>query len=237
MATLLGPFSVGYPVAFRSGGDTTREAFGKHIQEIEKIYGILNALDAGKVSSEDLSGIIGGSIDSKLQAHVNSTNPHPNWKINFSDLTGNLDASKVVGNLTNAYIDASHVNNLASIVSGLIPSGQDKGDGITDSDIKSNGYVKFNNGLIVQWGKTENQYEYVHANTANEHKFKIEFPSQCFTVICQPYMDGATTAGLETMASVVEMNSKGFKFVHDKFANSWGGGERAWWLRYIALGI
>ena len=35
---LLGPFNVNYPVIFRSGGDTTRVAFGKHIQEIERIY-------------------------------------------------------------------------------------------------------------------------------------------------------------------------------------------------------
>ena len=30
MATI-GPFEAGYPVNFKSGGDTTREAFGKHI--------------------------------------------------------------------------------------------------------------------------------------------------------------------------------------------------------------
>ena len=34
MASDLGPFNVGYPVDFRTGGDTTRDAFGKHIQEI-----------------------------------------------------------------------------------------------------------------------------------------------------------------------------------------------------------
>ena len=44
-------FKVGYPVDFRSGGDTTQQAFGKHIQEIVKIYGDLNALNAESLSS------------------------------------------------------------------------------------------------------------------------------------------------------------------------------------------
>ena len=54
---LVGPFSKGFAVNFKSGGDTTRDAFGKHIQEIDRIYGYLNALDAGKVSADEVSNI------------------------------------------------------------------------------------------------------------------------------------------------------------------------------------
>ena len=54
---LIGPFSKGFAVNFKSGGDTTRDAFHKHIQEIDRIYGYLNALDADKVSASDVSGM------------------------------------------------------------------------------------------------------------------------------------------------------------------------------------
>ena len=55
---LLGPWSVLYPVRFYSGGDTTRQAFGKHIQEIARIYGLLNALDAGKAGSDEIADVV-----------------------------------------------------------------------------------------------------------------------------------------------------------------------------------
>lgn len=123
MARLLGPWSVGYPVRFYSGGDTTREAFRKHISEIERIYGLLNALDRGKAGTADISDA--------LTNHINSSNPHPNWKpkmsmsdltgtIDFSRITGDLDASRVTGLLSRARIDASHVNNLEALIKELI---------------------------------------------------------------------------------------------------------------------
>lgn len=37
-------WTVGYPVDFSSGGDETHVAIGKHIAEINKIYGHLNEL-------------------------------------------------------------------------------------------------------------------------------------------------------------------------------------------------
>ena len=186
MPTLVGPFSVGYPVAFRSGGDTTRDAFSKHIQEIERIYGYLNALDAGKVSASDVSGLSGsiGNINTALTNHINSTNPHPYYKPSWSDLTGtkpnladfngNLPMSRITGNL-----DASRITNLPS-----------SGDGITEDDISGNGYVKFNNGLIFQWG-----VDLKDTSGAWEHSvtFPVAFPSICFSVVASCYVnDGGT---------------------------------------------
>lgn len=145
MATI-GPFEVGYPVNFKSGGDTTREAFGKHIQEFLKLYGNLNAVNADKVSASELT--------EKLTEHKNSTNPHPNWKpsLSYGDISGTVDASKVSGTLSNANIDASRVYRLSEFVNGMLP--EDKGDGITSSHLVSGepGYVKFKNGLMLQWG-------------------------------------------------------------------------------------
>ena len=188
---LLGPFSVGYPVAFKTGGDTTREAFGKHIQEIERIYGILNALDNGKVSADDLNNSF-GSINNRLQQHIDSTNPHPNWKIKFSDLigdldgsrlTGKIDASLIYGLLNNANIDANRVYGLEAFIRSLLP---DDIDGITDKKLEDNGYVKFSNGLIIQWG----YYEYALSELSNPGpqtyataNFPTSFSSKCFLLI------------------------------------------------------
>ena len=225
------PVGVGYPVDFRSGGDTTRDAFGKHIQEIERIYGMLNALDAGKVGASDVSGSI-GSVNSSLTAHINSSTPHPNWKpsVSWNDLTNKPSLSALSGNL-----DASRISGLTSLIDGRIPASG--GDGITSGSLGDNGYVKFKNGLIIQWGKTANQFSYVAPNATTTHKFSaLEFPEECFVVVCQPCMDGTTGNALETMAHVVSYDKTGFKFIHSKFANSDGGGPRAWFLRYIAIG-
>ena len=192
--SLLGPFSVGYPVAFRSGGDTTREAFGKHIQEIERIYGILNALDAGKMSSGDMAG--------SLDAHINSSNPHPNWKpsISFSDIAGNIDASKisgslanatipagnVIGNLSQATIDSDRVNGLQNFVNNLISAagagsgGGGSGDGIVMSRLSKKGYAKFNNGLIVNWNSTTAEQMTADAGGYLRESFAQPFSSSCF---------------------------------------------------------
>ena len=191
--SLLGPFSVGYPVAFRSGGDTTREAFGKHIQEIERIYGILNALDAGKLSSTDMTNLLNG--------HINSTNPHPNWKpsLNYGDIAGNIDASKilgnlanatisagnVIGNLTQATIDYDRVNGLQNFVNDLITKagvggGGGSGDGIIMSRLSKKGYAKFNNGLIVNWNSTTAEQMTADAGGYLRETFAQPFSSSCF---------------------------------------------------------
>lgn len=191
-----GPFTVAYPVDFTSKGDTTRDAFRKHMDEIARIYGILTALDAATLDANDVSEI--------LQRHIDSANPHPNYKPNIAwndltskpsleDLSGNLDASRVVGKLTNATIDTGNINGLSTYLSGYL-SGQipaDKGDGITQSSLNENGYAKFKNGLIIQWGK-------MILNTGHELitqtggigfdgdsriSFPTQFPTKCFSVV------------------------------------------------------
>ena len=144
---LTGPFSVTYPVNFYSGGDTTKEAFGKHIQEIQKIYGILNSLNSDKVSADELT--------SKLQAHINDSNPHPNLNLantqgnlsssrvtgnfDFSRITGNLDASRITG-----YFDTSRISGLESYVKDI--SKKAIGDELNGAT-----YMKVGN-ILLQWG-------------------------------------------------------------------------------------
>ena len=133
MATTYEP---GYPVNFYAGGDTTREAFSKHIQEILKIYGILNALQSTKADStavtkaiEDAKTLLTDKIattktelTTALTNHINSTDPHPNLQL--TTLKGNLPASRLSGTLSETqlpYISSSKItgNFDAYRISGL----------------------------------------------------------------------------------------------------------------------
>ena len=169
-------FSVGYPVNFYSGGDTTRDAFGKHINEITKIYGILNALDAEKVSASGVTSSI-TSVTTSLTAHINSTNPHPNWTptVSWSNVTNKPSLSALSGNL-----DVSRINGLTTLIDGRINSNS---NGITSGSLDDRGYVKFKNGLIVQWGKKSVLLQETWSgNSSFTAGFSIMFPSKCYVV-------------------------------------------------------
>ena len=146
MATV---WTVGFPVKFYSGGDTTREAFGKHIQEIERIYGYLNLLNSSKVEAGDISTAITNAI----------TNLKNTWKpkLVFGDIDGDLPAYRVSGDLTKATIDKDRVNGLKAYVDGKIseiPAPENKGDGITKSNLSGEGFVRFANGFEIKWGQS-----------------------------------------------------------------------------------
>ena len=234
-----GPYEVAYPVNFTSKGDTTTQAFGKHISEIARIYGILTGLDAATLDADAVNEI--------LQKHIDSTNPHPKWKpsIGWSDLTskptlsdinGNLAANRVVGELTNATIDNSKVNGLGSFVNGVASGLLSGVKGITEASLGNEGYIKFQNGFMLQWGETTYQYEYVDIHKENEEKFGKTYTSACYGVIAQVCHNGTGTT-LGAMTSVTGISTDGFKYVHEKFQGSEGGGTNPWYLRYIAIGV
>ena len=234
MSLGLGPWQVEFPVRFWSGGDTTREAFGKHIEEIKTIYGILNAINAAAVTSDSLDGTL-GSLDASLKAHIDSTNPHPNWKpsLSFDDITGDLDASRVHGELTNATIDASRVNNLKSFIKDNAP---DKGDGITKSNNSENGYVKFGNGLIIQWGHS-------FVDSISEKTYDINFPvafsSSCFNVTAGTYMNTFSDV-VSLVPQVVKKTLTNFTFGIQFFHGTpgeIGSFSGKYGVSYIATGI
>lgn len=53
--------------------------------------------------------------------------------------------------------------------------------GIVAASLTANGYVKFANGFIIQWGNASGR-----RNTENSTSFPIAFPSTCFTVLLSP---------------------------------------------------
>ncbi|MBQ7220783.1 MAG: hypothetical protein IJS28_07380 [Synergistaceae bacterium] len=228
---ILGPFDVGYPVDFRSGGDTTRDAFGKHIQEIKRIYGCLNALDAGKVSAEEVAGGI-GSISNDLLNHINSTNPHPNWKPSWSDIRNKPNLSDLSGNL-----DASRITGLTSLIDGKIP--EPSGDGITSGSYEENGYVKFKSGLIVEWGN-----HYVDTKSDNKEyvvDFPLSFPNRCLNVTLSTQVDkfsGVADAWAELIKEAISSTS--FKYFLQYTTEAYNGMSNFTGnigVSYIAMGV
>ena len=230
----LGPFSVKYPVNFRSGGDTTKDAFWKHIQEIERIYGLLTAIDAAAASSDSISGAISG----ELQQHINSTNPHPNWKpsLSFDDITGNLAASRVRGNLTNATIDASRVNGLAD----KIPSVPDLQNVFPSVNIQENGYIKFINGFMLQWGKGKEMSREEFSGTQTEN-FPIGFENDCLGVFVTGIYGKITNRSNRSNNFYVQVESMSrSSFSYDEwgmYTDFYGSGyEGKFYIKYLAIG-
>ena len=182
------PFDVAFPVNFYSGGDTTKEAFGKHIQEIKRIYGIINSVNADKVSAAELTSKfteINGKItqnNSSLQSHIDSTNPHPNYKpsLSFSDISGKLETSKLTGKLPIRVVDPDG-NPLD--VETPTPASPDETyvvipKSISSNSLVNNGYVKFENGLVVQWGTGT-----AGGEDGRRNSFNMTFPNRCFMVV------------------------------------------------------
>ena len=192
MAREHGPYSVAFPVDFTSRGDTTRDAFRKHMDEITRIYGILTGIDADTLDTQTVSDM--------LQRHIDSTNPHPNYtpsvswsnvtnKPGLGDLSGSIDgsrisgtiaASKVSGALTGATIASGKVTGLEAFVNGVIDSrgGDDGGD----SELGETGYVKFGNGLMLQWGCID----YDDNGVGMVINFPIEFTKGCYSLTVTP---------------------------------------------------
>ena len=230
-------YSVAYPVNFYSGGDTTKEAFNKHIQEITRIYGIINALNADKVSADE--------VTSKLQEHIYSSNPHPNLNLDFSKIsgslpfsriTGHLDGTRITGTLSNATIDKSNVNGLKSYITGLIP---DNGDGITDSRLNSpNGYVKFGDNFMMQWG----YYQYTISGNDNEKQKYVSFPTafntQCSSIsltIAETDSDTNYRKNLFFQLVYDKITKNGFYF-YPQYADEVGDYKDSVRCYYIAVG-
>ena len=238
MARTKGPYSAAFPVNFTSSGDTTRDAFKKHMDEITRIYGILTDFDKDIASTEGITG--------ELTRHINSTNPHPNYKPSVSwsdvnnkpgldDLSGTLTASKVRGSLTGATIATGNVTGLEAFVNGKISAiPTDKGDGITESNLGETGYVKFNNGLILQWGYVDYSGNGTLGMTIN---FPIEFTKACYSLTVTPQTNlNAVLPVLTPLvwgSSDLGLSKSGFR-VH--LTNLSGGSATEAKLSYTAIG-
>lgn len=201
-----GAHEVLFPVDFRPGGDTTRDAFHKHIQEIARIYGQISDLDSHKMDSDTLTN--------SLNEHIQDSNPHPNYKpsIPIGNVTGNIPASRVVGALTQATIDKSRVTGLETYVQGLIPEIPETGDGITDSKISERGSITFKNGLIIQWGISAD-VGVGYPNKEKKEMFPKKFPNACYIVVATTLVPGGSGHNTEwDTFRMFDWDQEGFEF-------------------------
>lgn len=115
------------------------------------------------------------------------------------------------------------VQSLVNSIKGSI------GGTISAASLNTNGYVKFSNGLIVQWGSYSSGRQ-GNATASNSFNFPIAFPSVCYSVVLAPQdfdiykVSWSTTKATITSARVSQNATTGKQ---DWYTNA---------VRYIAIG-
>ena len=249
MATTYEP---GYPVNFYAGGDTTREAFSKHIQEILKIYGILNALQSTKADStavtkaiEDAKTLLTDKIATTkteltdaLTNHINSTDPHPNLQL--TTLKGNLPASRVSGTLSESqlpYISSSKItgNFGTSQITGLEAMIKNSSTPLGTIN-KKKGYMQFSNGFTMQWDITDPNETHISETTTNHIDFNKTFTT-LFAVYTQMYstIQKWDSENRDITLRILNQSLSGFDYIWD--VTTIGASSQDMYMSYLALGI
>lgn len=87
---------------------------------------------------------------------------------------------------------------------------KDDGAYIVAALLEQNGYVKFSNGLILQWGD---------CGVATTITFPIQFPNQCYTVVLGQIYDGKS----DHYGNILTISNTSFT-------------KTSWDSRYVAVG-
>lgn len=221
-------FEITYPIDFRSGGDTTSQAIGKHREEIKKIYGHLNLLDSESLSGDEIKNIVSGITNNLTFENIKGT-------LDGSRITGTLTnakvpAANVYGKLTNATIDAGKVDGLKGYVDDavkkLIPD--DRGDGITSDNLNQNGYVEFGNGFMIQWGVTDE----ITGSDEKEHRYEFakSFKHVCAAVNLTLTVERANTG--DFVAHLISFDTSGFSMTRNSFPYNSSGTTRTHFMAF-----
>lgn len=89
------------------------------------------------------------------------------------------------------------------------------GGGITAASLTANGYVKFANGFIMQWGELE-----YGTNAYKTKTFNINFQTSCYFVVIQRYTrDGLDGYGVEVFAKAVDLSQ--FTYYETAYPGRW----------------
>ena len=195
-----------FPVRFESGGDTTTQAFGKHIWEIQRIYSLLNALDAGKAGSNEivdaiksithntLSGLQGGGGGDYYhltRAQVDKLDGAPaSWEL----LKQHNRLNGLQGGDGSNYYHLSEEEKI-KLMEIIHSGGGGGGSGITEEKISDNGYVKFGNGLILQWGRSNVTKNSSNSGGTGTVTFPIAFPVVCYAVVGSTWVNDGKLEG------------------------------------------
>ena len=217
-------YSVRYPVNDKAGGDTVKQAFGKYNAEVTAIYGILNELKGNDLTPSEIDDLKYGSVvGSRITGSIDGSHITGTVAgfIDGQHVTGNISGNQISGTIITAQIPSGNVTGLEAFVNELIDGhgGDKSGYGITSSNLGTNGYVKFGNGFVVQWGN--------HLQNTSLSEYDIEFPtafsSACYSVLISSNNNDVTLGGSPTVPTTT-----GFR-VKDP-----SGGAR---IYFIAVGV
>jgi len=101
--------------------------------------------------------------------------------------------------------------------------------------LENNGYVKFSNGLILQWGRTNNTVG--GQNTIHTQNFHKPFISAPFVVVIGTYTSDSTVgSGAQRMAQVVSWQNNSFVWYSDNFAVQ-GAVEDTIGIHWFSIGV
>lgn len=217
-------YSAKYPINCNAGGDTVKQAFGKYNAEVTAIYGILNELKSNDLTPSEIEQLKNGSINgSRITGNIDGSHVTGTVAgfIDGQHVTGNISGNQIIGTIVNAKIPSGQVTGLEQFVKGLI-GGQEGGgssSGIASSSLNANGYVKFGNGFMLQWGN--------HLQSISTSEYEITFPTAftqaCFNVVFSASNDGVTMGGSPTVPTTTGFRVKGSS-----------GGTRVY---FIAIGV
>lgn len=168
------------------------------------------ATKANTASSVAWSGVTGkpGTYPPSAHNHdsaypsVTGTRASGTWGINIS---GNADT-----------VDGYHASDIINRISAANTGG------IVAASLTENGYVKFANGLILQWGN------YVENGDFASHQFPIAFPNMCFSVLLSTWSPANVKAASANTTTL-------WKFDNASFSSGLGGGN-GWRGAYVSIG-
>ena len=140
---------------------------------------VTNALGYTPPTTNTTYGAATSSTFGLVKTGSNITNSSGTISLTKSNVTNALGYTPPTTNTTYGVVTSSQNGLMSPAMLALLGSG----GGITAASLSANGYVKFANGLILQWGcvtKTLNSAQDVSIT------FPIAFPTECYIVQEQP---------------------------------------------------
>lgn len=104
--------------------------------------------------------------------------------------TSALSNLGILGAIVNASVSGTTITFTKKDNTKITIDTQDTNNGIVASLLEQNGYIKFANGLILQWGHKDNSTSIV--------TFNLSFPTTCFIALVETLNDGTVNSHLRS---------------------------------------
>ena len=135
---------------------------------------VTNALGYTPPTTDTTYGAATSSTFGLVKTGSNITNSSGKISLTKSNVTNALGYTPPTTNTTYGVVTSSQNGLMSPAMLALLGSG----GGITAASLSANGYVKFANGLILQWGFVSNTRSCVHYDIT----FPVSFASACYGV-------------------------------------------------------